>query len=132
MNDNGCVLIADDEETVLESTAALLEEDGFECTVARNALEAMELLDRKAFDLVILDWKMPGNTDLEVVRYVRLLDGTLPVILITGYPRLNEALERHRLEVYARLVKPYDLDQLVELVQSGVAQHRQARGGANA
>ncbi len=111
------ILIADDEETFLYSTADILRREGYDCSCASDARAATEMLRKESYDLLIADIKMQGNADLEFIKALpRIADG-MPVILVTGYPSLNSAIESIQLPVVAYLVKPFELNELLVRVK---------------
>ena len=68
MSDVARILIADDEETFLQSMGALLRREGYTCDCVRDAQEAAAALDKTTYDLLITDIYMPGNAELEFLR----------------------------------------------------------------
>jgi CheY-like chemotaxis protein len=120
MPEAGRILLADDEDTFLHSTTALLEDEGYVCDAVHDAMGAGALLADHQFDLLIADLKMPGNADLELVRSLPEVAPGMPVILVTGYPTLPSAIQSIRLPVFAYLVKPVDFDELLPLVKTAV------------
>jgi len=120
----GRILIADDEESVLRSTAELLRRQGFACDCAQSAAEAISLLEAHRFDLLVSDIRMPGNQDLDLIRRIPALNPGMPVILMTGYPSMPTAMQAIQLPVFAYLIKPIDFDELLEQVRRGVAFRR--------
>ncbi|MFH1011766.1 MAG: response regulator [bacterium] len=120
----GRILIADDEETFLHSTADLLREKGYECTCIPDAFSAADLLKKEDFDLLIADIRMPGNEDLELIRQIPQLAEGLPIILITAYPSLKSAMESVQLPVVAYLAKPIDFEQLLSRVRISIEHSR--------
>jgi DNA-binding NtrC family response regulator len=131
MADGGRILIADDEETVLGSTAALLEMQGFVCDTVRTSREALAKLSDNQYDVLIADWKMPGNAELELVGKLPTVAAGMPVILVTGYPKLNTVIQRVQAEVYAHLMKPFEFDELLGIVRTAIAQSGQHRSLPN-
>ena len=127
MGESGHILVADDEETVLRTTAALLGEEGYECDIARDACEVRDLLDKGDYDLLIADWKMPGNVNLEIVHAVEAAGRRVPVIVITGYPQLGQAVRAQGLTVFEEILKPYEFEDLLDAVRRGVEAGRAAR-----
>ena len=120
MGQVGRILIADDEETFLQSTADLLRQEGYECDCAPDATVGIEKLDKNNYDLLIADIKMPGNQDLEFVQDLpRLSEGT-PAIIVTGYPSRKSAIQAVGLPVVAYMVKPIDFKQLLENVNIAI------------
>jgi len=121
------VLIADDEETFLHSTADLLRREGYLCDTAADATSATELIRNSAFDLVIADIRMPGNTELQFISELAQLVSGLPVILVTGYPSLRTAIRSIELLVVAYLIKPVDFQELLGRVRMGTERYRTYR-----
>ncbi len=126
------ILIADDDETFLLSTADLLEREGFTCARALDGRTATGLLQDGSYDLVIADIKMPGNADLEFVGSLPELAPATPVILVTGYPSLSTAIASVELRVVAYMVKPVDFHELLEWVREGITHGRALRAAGEA
>jgi DNA-binding response OmpR family regulator len=124
MNENratGKILIADDEVTFLEATADLLRAEGYECDCAADGDRARELLQAGRYDLLIADIKMPGNSELELIRDLPEVARGMPAILATGYPSLTTAIHSVQLSVIAYLVKPIDFDEMLVSVQRAMS-----------
>ena len=129
MNDDvnatmGRILVADDEETFLQSTADLLRREGYVCDTVTDASAAAEMLRQHEYDLLIADIKMPGNPNLELIRQLPDVAGGLPAILVTGYPSVESAVHSLQLPVAAYLVKPVDFPELLGHVRVAVARYR--------
>lgn len=120
------ILIADDEETFRESTAAILAEAGYACSSARDATEA-ERLPEAGYDLLLADVRMPGNSQLEFLQTVSRRHPTLPVVVIAGYPSVGMVIESFRLAIVDYLIKPVDLDELKRAVERGLRRRTIAR-----
>ncbi len=131
MAELGRILVVDDEETFLLSTADLLRREGYQCDCAPEAKSAAELLRLQAYDLLISDIKMSGNSELELIREIPSLAPGLPVILVTGYPSLHSALKSFQLPVAAYLAKPVDLAELLGHVRAAIDRHRAFRAVKN-
>jgi len=127
----GRILIADDEETFLHSTADLLRQQGYECDCVPDTTTGIEKLGQSKYDLLIADIKMPGNRDLEFVQDLpRLAEGT-PAIIVTGYPSRESAIQAVGLPVVAYMVKPLDFKQLLEKVHIAITKSHFHRAVAN-
>jgi DNA-binding response OmpR family regulator len=124
MTEAGRILIADDEDTFLAATSALLTEEGYVCVCAHDAQQAAQALDAQMFDLLIADIRMPGNADLEFIRILPEKAPGMPVILVTGYPTIHSAIRSIQLPVVAYLIKPVDFEELMTMVRSGVEYSR--------
>lgn len=103
------ILIADDDEICLKATAEALRHAGYQCDCARDAQEAIAALrGGNPYDLLITDIHMPGNTKLELLHVLARNQPPLPVMLVTGYPTVDTAVEALRLSVVDYLMKPLD------------------------
>lgn len=110
------VLLVDDEDAVRRASARVLSAEGFEVVQAGNGREALGHLERGQFDVVVSDVMMPNVTGLELLRAIRQRDLELPVILLTGVPNLDAALEAGRHGALHYLAKPVDNARLVQAV----------------
>ena len=127
MSSQGTVLLADDEDTFLEATKDLLEEEGFECHGVRDASELSAALAESEFDLLITDLNMPGNRIMEKVSELREQAKIMPVIVVTGYPSVPTAVESVRLNVLEYMIKPVNFPTLLDAVKRGI-QHKRTLG----
>ena len=117
MTERGRVLLADDDELFRDTTADLLRKAGCDCDCACDAAEAAQRLATSRYDVLIADIKMPGNAELQFVLEASEISQGLPIILVTGYPTLQTAVDAVHLPVAAYLIKPIDFDQLLALIQ---------------
>ena len=124
MDANPRLLIADDEEVFLLSTADLLRQEGYVVDCVMDGREASRLLRETRYDLLISDIRMPGNPDLELIQDLPEPNRDLPVILMTGYPSAETAIRAVNRSVLAYLVKPMEFRDLLTQVQRGVAQRQ--------
>ena len=113
------ILLADDEETFRLSTARLLEQEGYRCDCAQDSHEASRLLTSQ-YDAFITDIRMPGNMQFEFLRDVRTRFPSLPIVLVTGYPSVQTAVESLRLSFTDYLLKPVDWPDLLRAVGEAV------------
>jgi CheY-like chemotaxis protein len=120
------ILLADDEETFRLSTAALLRQKGYICDCAQDSEEALRFLE-KPYDLLIADLRMPGNTELELLRSVHERKPELPVVVLTGYPSLPTAVESLRLSISDYLIKPVELPELQQAIDRALGRGRLLR-----
>lgn len=113
----GQILLADDEEAFARNTVKLFEKHGYACDWAPDASSAIDHLREQAYDVVVADIRMPGNPQLEFIREISGWDERPPVILITGYPSMESAIDAVGLPVVAYLIKPFEFDLLLERVR---------------
>lgn len=116
----GRILLADDEETFLQSTADLLRREGYRCDCVHDGIEAAQMLGGNEYDLLIADTELSGNSELELVRNLPTIAEGLPVILVTDHPSLRSAIQSVKLRVEAYLVKPLDFEELLGNVRIAV------------
>ncbi len=121
------ILLVDDEESFREATAELLREADYICETAEDAHVAEELLRNSEYDVVVADILMPGNARLEFLRAVHQLNRGTSILLVTGRPSLETALDALHLGVVAYLVKPFDWDEFLRHVSEGINATRARR-----
>jgi two-component system response regulator AtoC len=112
----GNVLVVDDEDGVRESMRAILEET-CEILEAETGAQALEILQSREVDLVMLDQRMPGDAGITFLPKIRAFDPTIIVVLATAVRDVRTAVEAMRLGAYDYLVKPFDVDDILLLVQ---------------
>jgi DNA-binding NtrC family response regulator len=100
------ILVADDEPSFRELLADILEGAGHEVVEARDGVEALAALERGAFDLVLADQRMPRVDGLELLRRSRHLAAPPPLVMLTAYGTIPEAVEAVRLGAADYLTKP--------------------------
>lgn len=110
------VLLVDDEEAVRRASARVLSAEGFEVVQAGDGREALGQLDRGQVDVVVSDVMMPSMSGLDLLRMIRRRDLELPVILLTGMPNVDAALEAGRHGALHFLTKPVANALLVQAV----------------
>jgi len=120
----GRVLFADDDVMVLESISRALMLVGFEMTRVTTADEALSALDAQAPDALLLDIEMPGNTGLEFLRMLSVERPLLPVVIFTGRPSLDTAIQAVRLGVVDYITKPPQLDELSQRLDLAIHRGR--------
>jgi DNA-binding NtrC family response regulator len=119
-------LIIDDEAEMGEMLAAALADQAIEARTATSAQEALELLGREAFDLVLTDVTMPVMDGLQLCARVAEVQPGVPVVVVTGRSDLDTAIGAMRAGAYDFLIKPVDID-LLALVVSRAIQHGRLR-----
>jgi len=116
VSERGRILLADDEDTLLQSTADLLRREGYDVEYAPDADAALSLLKAQEFDLLFSNIRMPGNQDLAFIRNVPSVLPGLPVMLMTAFPSLDYAIQPVEIPVAAFIVKPFDIPEFLAKV----------------
>jgi len=128
MNNNGTLLIIDDDATGLETLAEGLQEEGYQVLTALEAAAGLHMLSENPnVDVVITDLKMPEIDGIEVLRRVKMYDEHLPVILITAYASVDTAIEAMKLGAQDYVMKPIDLRHAAVVVGKAIAARSLAR-----
>src|ERR1017187_1084586 len=110
------VLWVDDEAELLESHRLFLTEKGFEVEMASNAADALELLRRRAFDLMLLDEPMPGMRGVALVREAPEQVPSLPIVMVTKSEEDQTLRDALGVDVTEYLVKPVNPRQVLSVV----------------
>jgi two-component system response regulator AtoC len=110
------VLVVDDEEVVRAGISRVLESQGLSIHTAADGSEALERMAEYPVDIVLLDIKMPGLDGIDVLRHIRATYPDTVVIMITGHPTIQSAIECTKLGAINYLVKPFRVDELETLV----------------
>jgi DNA-binding response OmpR family regulator len=127
MNSNGHILIVDDEASLRQTLARILQRADYEVTTTASGGEALTLLSQHSFDLVYLDIRMPDMSGLEVLKTIHTKYPELPVILFTAQPDLNSAVEAVRSGAIDYLLKPLKPQTIIERTQSVLAKKQKER-----
>lgn len=110
------ILVVDDDVGQRSLLGSFLESQGFTIVTAESGEEAIEKLAGEDFHLLISDVRMPGMSGLELFKTVRETSATLPVLLVTAYADVRDAVAAVRDGVANYLEKPIDLDELLATV----------------
>ena len=120
----GSVLIIDDEAEIRESLQTLLELEGFEVDSAGSGEDGLLRLGERAFDLVLLDLALPGRDGMEVLAEIHAHDARLPVIMITAYGTVENAVRAMQSGAANFVQKPWDNEKLLADVRAAVGWRR--------
>ncbi|HEX9656102.1 MAG TPA: sigma-54 dependent transcriptional regulator [Bacteroidota bacterium] len=115
------LLIVDDEEslrTLLESE--LEESEEFAVDTAADGGEAINAIQAKVYDLVLLDIRMPRVNGIEVLKFVQEYSPTTQVIILTNYADVKTAIQTIKMGAYDFLAKPYDIDELYNTIHRAI------------
>jgi putative two-component system response regulator len=123
----GRILAIDDEVDSLALLEELLTLRGYEVRTATEGRAGIEVFRQTSPDLVITDIRMPNLDGLQVLRSVREMDDSVPVILVTGYGDLDNAVRALRRGAYDFLLKPINPEILLNTVKTGVEHSRLKR-----
>ena len=115
------ILIVDDAGPVVVLCVNVLQALGYAVKGANRGETAVELMRREPFDLMVLDYKMPGMTGFEVFQQARTLHPSMAVVLVTGHGTPEIINEANRMGFSAILLKPFTSDELRGTVEKVLA-----------
>ena len=118
------LLFVDDEESILEVASEYFQAKGYDIVTARNGRLAADIIASNKIDCCFTDINMPEMDGLELAEHIRLVDNTIPVIIMTGYPSLDNTIRTLKNGVVDFLIKPVNLNQL-EICVKRVLRERQ-------
>jgi two-component system OmpR family response regulator len=101
------VLVVDDDKAICEYMETFLTQDGYEVKTMSESTKVAEEVRKGGYHLVVLDLMMPDMDGMEVLRQIRRMDSDVAVVIFTGYPSLESAVESMKLEAVDYLEKPF-------------------------
>jgi putative nucleotidyltransferase with HDIG domain len=106
------ILFVDDEKSILDVATQYFRRQGYQTLTAGNGAEALKILEKESVDCCFTDINMPVMNGLELAEKIRLHDNTMPVIVMTGYPSLENTIQTIKNGVVDFLIKPVNLRQM--------------------
>ncbi|MGC8658900.1 MAG: sigma-54-dependent transcriptional regulator [Desulfomonilaceae bacterium] len=116
------VLIVDDEKDFCDILYRVVKKAGFTALVAHDGEMALEMIRLGLPDIVLLDVRMPGMDGIEVLKRIKKLNSALPVLMVTAYSGVHDAVEAIKEGAYDYLPKPLDNNALLEKIKNAISQ----------
>jgi DNA-binding NtrC family response regulator len=110
------IVIIDDEIDICMLLRKILSEEGYVIKAETDPVKALAIVEEENPDCVLLDIKMPKMSGVEVLSAIKDLNRNTPVIMITGYGTLENAMESMKLGAYDYITKPFDIDYIKNMV----------------
>jgi signal transduction histidine kinase len=120
----GRLLVVDDEESLRITTAAILEKEGYSVDTAASGEEAIQLLQKIDYDLVLTDLHMEGGDGLTILNQIRRHAPLTIAVVLTGFASVESAIAALQEGAYDYLTKPCDIDQMKHTIRRGVEHRR--------
>ena len=124
MSNKGRILIVDDEDRFRASLQNILDKSGFEVVAAADGMAALHVLERGDVDVVLLDSNMPGIPGEDVFTIIKKHGIAVEIILLTGFPVIENALKMMRDGVFDYLTKPIAIEKLLSVIELAVENKR--------
>jgi DNA-binding NtrC family response regulator len=118
------ILLVDDEAVIRSTLREILEYEKYETAEASNATQALDMLKRQDFNVVISDIKMPGINGIEFLEELKKRENTVPLIIITGHGDIETAVEALKKGAFDFIQKPLDLNRLLVSVRNALEQEQ--------
>jgi two-component system OmpR family response regulator len=127
--DNFRILIVDDEDDFREAIIKRLRARKVDIEGANSGLKALEMLNEKDFDVVVLDVKMPGMDGIETLREIKLKKPLVEVIMLTGHASVESGIQGMQLGAFDYVMKPVALDDLMDKLRQAYERRSVQLGG---
>jgi putative nucleotidyltransferase with HDIG domain len=118
------ILFVDDEETILNVASEFFRRRGYQTLTAKSGEEALDILKTESVDCCFTDINMPEMNGLDLAEEIRRTDNTLPVIVMTGFPSIENAIQTIKNGVVDFLIKPINMKQMEFSVRRVMEQRR--------
>jgi DNA-binding NtrC family response regulator len=122
--ESGSILIIDDETAIRESLQTLLELEGYRVESAVDGEDGLARLANDPFDLVLLDYAMPGRNGLEILAEIRDRDPLLAVVMITAFGTVENAVKAMQAGASNFIQKPWDNEKLLADIRAAISRRR--------
>jgi DNA-binding NtrC family response regulator len=114
------ILVVDDDEKILFAFAQVFSQEGHQCITAKSGEEALDIVASEKPDVIFMDIAMPGLGGLETLRQIKVLNATVPVVMITGYGTMQTAINAIQFGAFDYLTKPLDVEKIREEVRKAL------------
>jgi len=117
---NEKILITDDEKRMRESLADMLSFKGYKPVMAKDGNETLDIIQNNNIHLVLLDIKMPGLDGISTLQKIKKMKSSLPVIMISGYGTIKDAVEATKIGAFDFIEKPVEADRLLLTIKNAL------------
>ncbi|MGB6339455.1 MAG: sigma-54 dependent transcriptional regulator [Candidatus Aminicenantaceae bacterium] len=118
------ILIIDDEKSILDLLSVVFKKEGYIVETSLSAKTALELIDKEEFDLILTDIKLPQMSGMKILKYAKEKYPAMPVVMITAYGTIKQAIEALKMGAMDYIVKPFNMEELKIIVAQGLENRR--------
>lgn len=119
------ILIIDDDVDICQLLKSFLERKGFVATSAFNASDGLSALQKTKFDLVLSDFRLPDKDGFELIKSIKEINPSIPIIVITGYSDVKQAVKAIQLGVFEYVTKPIYPEEILLHINKALAQNKE-------
>jgi len=118
------ILIIDDEKSIIDLLTIVFKKEGYSVLSSLSAPRGIELIDKEDFDLILTDIKLPQMSGMDILKHVMDKTPNTPVVMITAYGTLKQAVEAFKNGAVDYVVKPFDIEELKIIVAQGLEKRK--------
>jgi len=118
------ILIIDDEKSILHLLSVVFKKEGWKVETCLSSPNAIEVINKKDFDLIVCDIKMPQISGMEILKHVKEKKQDIPVIMMTAYGSIKQAVEALKIGATDYVMKPFEIDELKIIVANALEQKK--------
>src|SRR4030067_1751472 len=119
-NEKGTILVVDDDPVVIKSCERILKSDGYSIDSAVNGQDAINILHKKDYDLVVTDLKMPEGNGIDLIKWLRNSKTQTGIVIITGYPSQETIKDALDLGIIDYVPKPFTPAVITDVVNRAI------------
>ena len=127
MNGGARILIVDDDENIRKVLMAILEDKGYYMEAAGTAREAIKKIDKKFYNLALIDIRLPDMEGIDLLTKIRDSTPKMRKIIITGYPTLQNAVDAVNKGADAYITKPFDVEKVLSTISEQLKKQDQEK-----
>ena len=118
------ILIVDDEKSLLDLLSRVFTKEGYRVETTTSAARAIEIIEKEDLDVLIADIRLPEMSGMEILKRCREIRPDVPVIMITAYGNMKQAIEALKMGALDYIIKPFDIEELKITVAKGMEKRR--------
>jgi len=117
------ILVVDDEKNILKVVSMILKKNQYEVDTARSSEEAIDKFNQNTYDLVLTDLKLPEKSGIDLLEYIKSRDSGIPVIMITAFGTIENAINAMKKGAFNYLTKPVNQDELLTVMKEAIEKY---------